>query len=47
MPEERVPVKGAFPLVGFRVWTRVGATGFGRGGLFWFVAVAVAGTWYR
>ena len=26
MPEERVPVKGAFPLVGFRVWTRVAGT---------------------
>lgn len=26
MPEERFPVKGAFLLVGFRVWTRVAAT---------------------
>jgi len=46
MPEERSFVKGLFPLVGFRVWTRVAATVSRRIGVV-VVDGAVAGTWYR
>jgi hypothetical protein len=42
MPEERFPVKGAFPLVGFRVWARLIATVVGRRGVRSCSAVAVS-----
>jgi hypothetical protein len=46
MPEERFPVKRAFPLVGLRVEARLSAPD-SVVVMFLVVTVAVARTWYR